>query len=412
MVLRQEVPDKTPLTMYQGMVPQCVVERQLRNNGLCIVRGCGVVKTTRPNVTTETRRYTENDQERVRTLIRTPVGELTALDQPAVFTSWRLERLFKRPEDYKTLLFMINDQQHAPDYEPFAKAERTLGEDFILRAGIGATPLHEIMIHWMGHEAFAIEWAERRDEVLKLYDAMVEQQRRIYHLVAQSPALHANYGGNEVPEVMGKERFEEYVVPLYNEAAEVFHKHGKLVGAHLDGNNRLWATAVAESGLDYVEAFTPAPDTDMSVADALAAWPGKVLWINFPSSLHLASIEKIEETTRQILSEAAPGNRLLIGITEDIPEDRWQANMLAISRVMGSALKIQKWGMHLTPVATPGMRPSGTRRSSRARSAAPKGAEGSLRESSRAAGPRTPLPHRHRTSEKRDPSASRTLRSG
>ncbi len=32
--------------------------------------------------------------------------------------------------------------------------------------------------------------------------------------------------------------------------------------------------------------------------------------------------------------EASPGNRLLIGITEDIPEDRWQANMLAISRVI------------------------------------------------------------------------------
>jgi len=82
-----------------------------------------------------------------------------------------------------------------------------------------------------------------------------------------------------------------------------------------------------------------------------------------------------------------------------------------------------KWGMHLTPVATRTsgvfsrkkglpMSSRGTRRSSRARSAAPNGAEGSLGECSRAAGPRTPLPHRHQTSEKRDPSTSRTLRSG
>ncbi|HUT33758.1 MAG TPA: hypothetical protein VNE39_09775 [Planctomycetota bacterium] len=342
MVLRQEVPDKTPLTMYQGMVPQCVVERQLRNDGLCIVHRCGVVNTTRPNVTTESRRYTEDGKERVRTLIHTPVGDLTSLDQPAGFTSWKLERLFKRPEDYRPLLFLVNDQRHEPAYEAFAEAEAMLGEDFILRAGIGLTPLHEIMIHWMGHEAFAVEWAERRDEVLRLYDAMVEQQRRIYPLVAASPALHANYGGNEVPEVMGKERFERYVVPLYNEAAEVFHRHGKLVGAHLDGNNRLWAKAVAGSGLDYVEAFTPSPDTDMSATDALAAWPGKVLWINFPSSLHLASIEKIEATTRQVLREAAPGNRLIIGITEDIPDGRWQANMLAISRVIDEEARGRK----------------------------------------------------------------------
>ncbi len=152
--------------------------------------------------------------------------------------------------------------------------------------------------------------------------------------MAQSPALHANYGGNETTDVMGTARFEQYVVPLYNEAAEVFHRHGKLLGAHLDGNNRRWAQAVAESGLDYVEAFTPAPDTDMTLAEALAAWPGKLLWINFPSSVHLASPETIEQTTRELIETAAPGNRFLLGITEDVPEDRWQENLLVIARVI------------------------------------------------------------------------------
>jgi hypothetical protein len=51
------------------------------------------------------------------------------------------------------------------------------------------------------------------------------------------------------------------------------------------------------------EAFTPAPDTDMSVADAHAAWPGKVLWINYPSSLHIASAARIREETRRLVRE-------------------------------------------------------------------------------------------------------------
>jgi hypothetical protein len=72
----------------------------------------------------------------------------------------------------------------------------------------------------------------------------------------------------------------------------------------------------------------------MSLAQALVAWPDKALWINFPSSLHLATEAKIEETTRQFVRDAAPGNRLIIGITEDIPQDRWQGNMLAISRTI------------------------------------------------------------------------------
>jgi hypothetical protein len=129
---------------------------------------------------------------------------------------------------------------------------------------------------------------------------------------------------------MGRERFEKFVIPLYDEAAEVFHKHGKLVGAHLDGNNRVWADLVAGSGLDYVEAFTPAPDCDMTVTDALEAWPDKVLWINFPSSIHLSSHEEIAQTTRCLVEDAKPGNRFIIGITEDIPEHRWQQNLVTI----------------------------------------------------------------------------------
>jgi len=333
-VLRRETPDKVPFTVYESKLPQCAVERQLRNEGLCIVnRRVPAVRTCMPNVKSESHPFVENGVRYVRTVIHTPVGELSSVDRPAGFTSWHIERLFKGPEDYKPLLFMVEDERYEPNYDAVLKAEREFGGDIILRAAIGATPLHQIMITWMGVETFAVEWAERRDEILKLYDAMVEQRRKVYPLVAQSPVLHANYGGNETGDVMGRERFEKYVVPLYDEAAEVFHEHGKLVGSHLDGNNKVWADLVAGSGLDYVEAFTPAPDCDMTMAEAAEAWPDKVIWINFPSSVHLASIEEIEQTTREII-ESCPRNRLIIGITEDIPEDRWQQNLLAISRVI------------------------------------------------------------------------------
>ena len=331
-VLERRPVDKVPFTMYDNKIPQCAVERRLRNEGLCIVsRRISPIKRETPNCVTQAHHYTENGRPRIRRVTRTPVGELSTIDEPAGFTTWHLEKIFKTPEDYKSLLFQINDTQLSPNYEEYEKAEKWMGEDVILRAAVGLTPLHEIMIHWMGIETFAIEWAERRNEILKLVAAMREKHRETYPLLADAPITHANYGGNEVPEVMGAERFREFCIPLYNECAEAFHPNGKLLGVHLDGNNKLWAEDVARSPLDYVEAFTPAPDTDMTLADALAAWPDKVLWINFPSSLHLADIEKIRQTTREILQLAAQTNRVIIGITEDIPEDRWQQNLLAIS---------------------------------------------------------------------------------
>ncbi len=333
--MRGEIPDKTPFTIYECMIPPCAVERELRNAGLCVVeRRVGVVATHTPNVRHRSRNFTRDGAGHVEHVTETPLGELTSVERPAGFTSWHIEHMFKGPEDYKRLLFIIGDRRYETRYENHVRAQERWGGDAILRAGIGLTPLHEIMVHWMGLEMFAIEWDERRDEIEKLCNAMAAKHSELYPLIARSPAGHANYGGNEVPEVMGLERLRKFVIPLWNEAAAVFHEHGKQIGSHLDGNNRLWAKDVAESGLDYVEAFTPSPDTDMTLSDALAAWPGKFLWINFPSSVHLRSIEEIERTTRELIEAARPGNRFIMGITEDIPEDRWQGNLQAISRAV------------------------------------------------------------------------------
>ncbi|MFC1713194.1 hypothetical protein ACFL6S_05975 [Candidatus Poribacteria bacterium] len=334
-VLHGEMPDRVPFTIYEGMVPEGALGQQLRNEGMCVVdRRHPVVRTRTPNVTSQSKTYTEEGVNYSRTDIHTPVGDLYSVSRPAGFTSWHVKRLFTQPEDYGPLLFMTQDQEYEPCYESFSKAEAELGEGVILRCGIGSSPLHQIMISWMGVETFAIEWADRRDEILKLYDALMEQRRKIYPLLAKSPVLHLNYGGNETGDVMGRERFEKYVIPCYNEATEIMHKHGKLVGSHLDGNNKVWADLVAASGLDYVEAFTPAPDCDMTLKEAMEAWPDKVLWINFTSSAHLRSDEGVEAETLKLLKESAPGNRLIIGITEDIPAHRWEGSLLAISRTI------------------------------------------------------------------------------
>jgi hypothetical protein len=218
-----------------------------------------------------------------------------------------------------------------PIYDKFHEAEMAYGEDGIFRAGIGYEPLQDLISGiTMSTETFCLEWMDRRDEVLKLYDALVEKRRQVYPIVAQSPASHFNYGGNVVPEIIGPETFERYYVPHYNEAAEAAHKHGKLIGCHFDANCRLLAAAIAETDLDYIEAFTPAPDTDMTLADARRAWPDKSLWLNFPSSLHLRTDAAVERAAFDLVGELDSVDGLLIGITEDMPPKRWQGSCRAI----------------------------------------------------------------------------------
>ncbi|HEO70877.1 MAG TPA: hypothetical protein ENN80_06395 [Candidatus Hydrogenedentes bacterium] len=323
--------NRVPFTIYECMIPQCTVERELRNRGLCIVNRMSVYRMHRPNVRVTEYTYWERGRRFTRTHYDTPVGELTTLGEHAGFTTWMHERMFKSPEDYKPLLFLIQDELYEADYDAFAQTERDYGEDGIFRANFALEPLQELISGpVMGANAFAIEWMTRRDEVLRLYHANVENRRKTYPIVARSPALFANYGGNVVPEIIGLEAFERYYTPHYNEAAEAMHRHGKLIGCHLDANCRLLAAAIKATPLDYIEAFTPAPDTDMTLGEAREAWPAKILWLNFPSSVHLNDDARIEQAAVDMLNEPPSADGLIMGITEDMPPHRWRHSLKAI----------------------------------------------------------------------------------
>lgn len=327
--------DKTPFTIYESKLPRSAVERALRNQGLCVVNRLSVIHTHRPDVHTTEVKYEENGKTLIRLEHETPYGTLTSISEPVGFTSWTHKQLFAGPEDYKPLIFLIDNERYEPDYEAFAKQRDMAGDDEFPMSNFGLEPLQSIISGGiMGTNAFCLEWMERRDEVLKLYEACVRAARRRYALIADSPSTTFNYGGNVTVEIIGPAVFRDYYLPHYHEAAEICHKRGKRIGCHLDANNRAIADLIARSELDYIEAFTPAPDTDMSLEDAFAAWPDKCVWINFPSSVHVASNERVAEMTRHLLETARNRPRFLIGITEDVPEDRWQESFLTIMRTI------------------------------------------------------------------------------
>lgn len=334
-VLKGTGPDHVPFTVYECMLPQCEVERQLRNEGVCIHnRHFGPMKSSTPNCTTESITYTdpETDKGLVKTITHTPAGDLEGINEPADFTSWRHELPFKGPEDYAKLIAQAEDTQFEPNYGTYDEARAWLGDDMVLRASIGYSPLQAIIYTYLGVETFCIEWAERREQVMELYEALAAKDRRAFRVMAESPFEFIQYCGNVSPAIVGRQRFEELILPLYNEFGKILHENGKLYGCHLDDNCRLFADLIAASELDFIEAFTPAPDTDMSIADARKAWPDKVLWTNFPSSVHLRSQQEIYDEACRMIDGDAGAQKLIIGITEDVPPDRWQENFLTISR--------------------------------------------------------------------------------
>jgi len=314
--------DQVPFTIYQQMLPRGQRERRLREMGLGLCVRTDVVTRIAPNVEIETRGTFEAGREVQWERVRTPVGDVTAkriLGGGGYGTAVTVEHYIKRPEDYQVIAYWLKDMIYQPAYEGFNRLVEEIGQDGYVMTQIGYSPLMEMLVTYLGLEQFSIDMAEHPDEFFGLYELLRQRRRRLYELTAESPSRVVLYCGNVHPEILGIERFEKYIIPCYNEAADVLHARGKIMGVHLDADNLVFAPAVARSRIDLIEAFTPPPDCDMSVAQARVAWPDKTLWINFPSSVHLADPQRILGTTREILDQASGWRRFLIGITEDIP---------------------------------------------------------------------------------------------
>lgn len=245
-----------------------------------------------------------------------------------------MEHLVKKPEDYAVLEFIINDTTYHANYDAFKQADEAVGESGFVMTSVERTPVQKLWIEFTGIERFSLDWYEERETVERILDAILAKQREMWEIVADSPAEFVWCPDNITGEIIGPAMFERYLLPYYNTLAEMMHNKRKRLVAHMDGQMRSLAECVSKTDVDIIEAFTPPPDGNLSVTEARDAWPDKVIWINFPSSMHIASEEQLKAVTRDLLEQAAPGDRFLVGVTENIPSNAWRQSLRTITEII------------------------------------------------------------------------------
>jgi len=333
---RGEMPDRVPFMVYVGDIPVGETERKLRNAGMGMFRRVSVYTSYTQNIKTCREEFLEDGRKAVRNTIHTPVGSIEQVLRTggSFGSSLRSQFYIKKPEDYKVVEFMIKNTFYKPNYENFLEIEKDMGEDGYVAGNLDYTPMQEMIILLMGPEQFAIDFYEHHELIDSLYETMLAKHREWYQIAAESPAEVVWYGDNTTSEMIGLERFQKYCVNCYNELASCLHPKGKLVAVHMDGKLDRLKHAIADSKVDIIEAFTPPPDGDLSVSEARAIWKDKVLWINYPASLHLKSPEEIRAFTLELLRQAVPGDRFLISNTENLTPDVWPRFMTTVSDVL------------------------------------------------------------------------------
>ena len=80
-------------------------------------------------------------------------------------------------------------------------------------------------------------------------------------------------------------------------------------------NLSVFKNLIAQTGVDVIEAFTPPPIGDLSVAEARKAWGEKtIIWVNFPETVFLYGEESTKEYTIDLLKSDS-SSALVIGMT-------------------------------------------------------------------------------------------------
>ena len=317
-----EMPDRIPFAVWHTRL-HADEYAPLLEAGACIIVKSHLYTTELEGVRVEREQWDDSEGRHIRTVYHTRAGTLQSLSNYSSATTWLTERLFKGPEDYDALIELIKARRLAPTYDRFAADDARHGEQSIARPAPLRTPMFEIIYELLGVEAYAAELADHGDAIDALYEALLAKRREALAVVAESPARYAVVEGNVSFEMVGPARFERYYFPAIEEACELLGSRGILTGAHMDGNNRMLAPLIAGTSLDVIEAHTPPPDCDLSLADARSAWPGKAIHLNFPSSLHLRGQAEVLDSARDILAEAAPGEGFVFGLTEDIPTNEY-----------------------------------------------------------------------------------------
>jgi hypothetical protein len=319
--LAGEMPDRVPFVIWNNKLPGEPVNGQLLECGGCIINKSTVYQVSTPGVEVEAEQLPAIDGlARRQKVFHTSAGDLTTKERITPGSIWFEKMPFCGPQDYEPLEAFIRSRIYTACHDKFLADDRMHGEQSLARPETTYTPIQDLICKYMGVEVFCVEWADRRVRLLNLCEVIAEDRRKRLDLVAASPARFAIIEGNVITEVTGPECFEKYHIPYIEEACELLHKNGKWAGAHLDANNKLLADTIVGTSLDLIESFTPPPDCNLPLPEARRLWPDKTIQINFPSSMHLAGPEAVRNRVAEILKEAAPGRRFIVGVSEDVSE--------------------------------------------------------------------------------------------
>lgn len=327
--------DRVPMIMYDDLYPPKVRDEVLACFGdrIGMLRWSAVHRVETPHCHTETQEYYVEGMRWERTTLHTPAGSLSQerIFEPVYNSGSYRKHYVQKPGDYDILWSYLEDGIVLEDYDRYYRDAAVLGEAGLPLAAVERSPYQQLWVEWVGLDNLSFHFSDYPDRVQKTIDLLNVRARKIFEIAYRSPAPMIDFPDNITAPAIGLKRFLQYNVPLYNELADMLAEREALAFVHMDGNLKPLWQAIAGSKVRGLDSFTPTPDNDTTVADAVRLWPEMRLFVNFPSSVHLRSYEEVRAEAERILDAGGHTGRLDIQFSENVPFGVWRTSFQAVA---------------------------------------------------------------------------------
>ena len=267
------------------------------------------------------RRTEKPDDLREVLVAETPVGSISHITRKTEGSWARIveKEWIKTPEDMKVMTWINDHTDWTWDQEQFDKSVREVGDLGAPNMFMPRVNVQDLYINTMGVEmaVYALyEWGSVVDDYFKI---LHENHIKLIDIINASPIEIINFGDNLHCQTLSPSLYEEYVLPAYLDRCDRLHKAGKFVNSHWDGDVKAILKYAKVSGLDGIEAITPAPQGDVTVEEVKEALGDDIMLLDGIPAIYFDetfSVEVLVECAEKLIRLFAP--KLVLGISDEM----------------------------------------------------------------------------------------------
>jgi len=252
----------------------------------------------------------------------TPVGQQTWITRRAttnIGTIW-VKRPISTIDELRVATWRAEHATFRFDPDRFESVRQRWGRNGAPTIFMPRVNVQDLYINTMGVEAAIYAISDWQDAVEAYFVALDDLHLRFIDAIEESPVRIINFGDNLHGATLPPAYFLRWVMPAYHRRIERLHSFGCFVHSHWDGDTRPLLPLAQETGLDGIEAITPQPQGDVTLAEVEQALGGTMTLLDGIPALYFNDdwpVETLLECVDELLDRFAP--RIILGISDELP---------------------------------------------------------------------------------------------